>query len=157
MRPTGNQTSSRSLDSAEIQTGPQAHRVHAIATPLISKVLHGTDSSYSCRSVDGRQRRRSARQFPPGARRSHFPASHAPRSGRSTCRLPASSFRQDHIAFTAPFEVFSRIPDVTVQVIATTKDPVRDVKVSFSPPIRRPPRRLRWTSCSCRVVWESRH
>jgi hypothetical protein len=38
------------LDSAEIQTGPQAHRVHAIATPLISKVLHGTDSSYSCRS-----------------------------------------------------------------------------------------------------------
>jgi len=65
--------------------------------------------------------------------------------------------RQDHMAFTARFEVFSRIPDVTVQVIAKTKDPVRDVKVSFSPPIRRPPRRLRWTSCSCRAVWESRH
>lgn len=36
--------------------------------------------------------------------------------------------RQDQIDFTGPFEVFSRIPDTTVQVIAKTKDPVRDVK-----------------------------
>ena len=53
MRPTGNQTSSHSLDSAEIQTGPKAHRVHAIATPLISKLLHGTDSIYSLSRKNG--------------------------------------------------------------------------------------------------------
>ncbi len=34
--------------------------------------------------------------------------------------------RQDQIDFTGPFEVFSRIPDVTVEVIGKTKDPVRD-------------------------------
>jgi hypothetical protein len=158
MRPTGNQTSSHSLDSAEIQTGPKAHRVHAIATPLISKVLHGTDSSYSCRSVDGRQRRRSARQFPPRSTPLTFSGKPRPSIREKHLSVACLVFpRQDHIAFTAPFEVFSRIPDVTVQVIAKTKDPVRDVKVSFSPPIRRPPRRLRWTSCSCRAVWESRH
>jgi cyclohexyl-isocyanide hydratase len=36
--------------------------------------------------------------------------------------------RQDQIDFTGPFEVFSRIPNSTVHVIAKTKTPVRDVK-----------------------------
>jgi cyclohexyl-isocyanide hydratase len=36
--------------------------------------------------------------------------------------------RQDQIDFTGPFEVFSRIPNSTVHVIAKTKAPVRDVK-----------------------------
>lgn len=36
--------------------------------------------------------------------------------------------RQDQIDFTGPIEVFSRIPDATVQVIANSMNPVRDVK-----------------------------
>ncbi len=36
--------------------------------------------------------------------------------------------RQAQIDFTGPFEVLSRIPDVTIQVIGKTKAPVRDVK-----------------------------
>jgi cyclohexyl-isocyanide hydratase len=36
--------------------------------------------------------------------------------------------RQDQIDFTGPFEVFSRIPDTTVHVIARTMTPIRDVK-----------------------------
>lgn len=36
--------------------------------------------------------------------------------------------RQDQIDFTGPFEVFSRIPDCTVRVIAKTRSPVRDLK-----------------------------
>lgn len=36
--------------------------------------------------------------------------------------------RQDQIDFTGPYEVFSRLPDSTVHVIAKTKNPVRDVK-----------------------------
>jgi cyclohexyl-isocyanide hydratase len=36
--------------------------------------------------------------------------------------------RQDQIDFTCPFEVFSRIPNSTVQIIASSKSPVRDVK-----------------------------
>ena len=36
--------------------------------------------------------------------------------------------RQDQIDFTGPFEVFSRIPDVTVQVLAKSMKPVHDVK-----------------------------
>jgi cyclohexyl-isocyanide hydratase len=34
----------------------------------------------------------------------------------------------DQIDFTGPFEVFARIPDTTVHVIAKTADPVHDVK-----------------------------
>ena len=36
--------------------------------------------------------------------------------------------RMDQIDFTGPFEVFARIPSATVQVVAKTADPVRDVK-----------------------------
>jgi cyclohexyl-isocyanide hydratase len=34
----------------------------------------------------------------------------------------------DQIDFTGPFEVFARIPNATVQVVAKTTDPVHDVK-----------------------------
>ena len=36
--------------------------------------------------------------------------------------------RQDQIDFTGPYEIFSRIPNATVLVIAKSKAPVRDVK-----------------------------
>jgi cyclohexyl-isocyanide hydratase len=36
--------------------------------------------------------------------------------------------RMDQIDFTGPFEVFARIPDTAVHVIAKTRDPVHDVK-----------------------------
>jgi cyclohexyl-isocyanide hydratase len=36
--------------------------------------------------------------------------------------------RMDQIDFTGPFEVLSRIPDSTVQVIAKTRNPVRDMQ-----------------------------
>jgi putative intracellular protease/amidase len=36
--------------------------------------------------------------------------------------------RMDQIDFTGPFEVFARIPDTIVHVIAKTNDPMRDVK-----------------------------
>jgi cyclohexyl-isocyanide hydratase len=35
---------------------------------------------------------------------------------------------QDQIDFTGPFEVLSRIPDVTVHVISKTMSPVKDIK-----------------------------
>ena len=35
---------------------------------------------------------------------------------------------QDQIDFTGPFEVLSRLPEVTIYVISKTTDPVRDVK-----------------------------
>lgn len=35
---------------------------------------------------------------------------------------------QDQIDFTGPFEVLSRIPDVTVHVISKTMSPVTDIK-----------------------------
>jgi cyclohexyl-isocyanide hydratase len=35
--------------------------------------------------------------------------------------------RMDQIDFTGPFEVFSRLPDATVHVIAKTKEPFRDM------------------------------
>jgi len=36
--------------------------------------------------------------------------------------------RMDQIDFTGPFEVLSRIPDSTIQVIAKTNSPVRDIQ-----------------------------
>ena len=36
--------------------------------------------------------------------------------------------RMDQIDFTGPFEVLSRIPNSTIQVIAKTKSPVRDIR-----------------------------
>lgn len=36
--------------------------------------------------------------------------------------------RQDQIDFTGPYEVLSRIPDATVQVIGKTRAPVKDMK-----------------------------
>lgn len=36
--------------------------------------------------------------------------------------------RMDQIDFTGPFEVFARIPDASVHIIAKTTDPVHDVK-----------------------------
>jgi cyclohexyl-isocyanide hydratase len=35
---------------------------------------------------------------------------------------------QDQIDFTGPFEVLSRIPDVSIHIIGKTLDPVRDIK-----------------------------
>jgi cyclohexyl-isocyanide hydratase len=57
--------------------------------------------------------------------------SERPRPARQTKHLTIGCLvfeRQDQIDFTGPFEVLSRIPDATVQVIGRTKTPVRDVK-----------------------------
>ena len=54
-----------------------------------------------------------------------------PRPERSDAPLSIGSLvfpKMDQIDFTGPFEVFARIPDATVQVIAKTTDPVHDVK-----------------------------
>jgi cyclohexyl-isocyanide hydratase len=54
-----------------------------------------------------------------------------PRPTRHEGRLSIGSLvfpRMDQIDFTGPFEVFARIPDTIVHVIAKTTDPVHDVK-----------------------------
>lgn len=44
--------------------------------------------------------------------------------------------RMDQIDFTGPFEVLSRMPDTTVQIIAKTTEPIRDVQgLRLSPDI----------------------
>jgi cyclohexyl-isocyanide hydratase len=54
-----------------------------------------------------------------------------PKPGRHEGPLSIGSLvfpRMDQIDFTGPFEVFARIPDASVHVIAKTTDPVHDVK-----------------------------
>jgi cyclohexyl-isocyanide hydratase len=54
-----------------------------------------------------------------------------PKPGRRDAPLSIGSLvfpLMDQIDFTGPFEVFARIPNATVQIVAKTTDPVRDVK-----------------------------
>jgi hypothetical protein len=54
----------------------------------------------------------------------------------------------DQIDQTGPFEVLSRIPNVTHRIYARLAAPVRDLQACASRRMRRSPMRHGWTSCT---------